>query len=96
MSKFLDRNGNEIEQITAENLADYKNWISQAKEPETANLIASPEVSLKDVVLPASTKEQKSKVADIISRTLARQRSNDRRNEFIDLANKNRRSEERR
>lgn len=90
MSKFLDRNGNEIEQITAENLADYKNWISQAKEPETANLIASPEVSLKDVVLPASTKEQKSKVADIISRTLARQRSNDRRNEFIDLANKNR------
>ncbi len=90
MSKFLDGNGNEIEQITAENLADYKNWISQAKEPETANLIASPEVSLKDVALPASTKEQKSKVADIISRTLARQRSNDRRNEFIDLANKNR------
>ena len=90
MSKFLDGNGNEIEQITAENLADYKNWISQAKEPETANLIASPEVSLKDVVLPASTKEQKSKVADIIFRTLARQRSNDRRNEFIDLANKNR------
>ena len=37
MSKFLDGNGNEIEQITAENLADYKNWISQAKEPETAN-----------------------------------------------------------
>ena len=90
MSKFLDRNGNEIEQITAENLADYKNWISQAKEPETANLIASTEVSLKDVVFPAATKEQKSKVADIISRTLARQRSNDRRNEFIDLANKNR------
>lgn len=89
MSKFLDGNGNEIEQITAENLSVYKSWISQAKEPETQNLIVAPEVSLVDVVSSAQTKEQKSATANIVSRTLARQRSNDRRNEFIDLANKN-------
>lgn len=90
MSKFLDINGNEIEQITAENLTEYKNWISQAQEPEAGDLAAAPDVSLADLALPASNKEQKSVVANIVSRTLARQRNNDRRNEFIDLANKRR------
>lgn len=88
---FVDANGNEIRKITAENIADYKKWIQTDKNPDVSHLFNSNDVSLADLaVSPYLDEKQAVAAAMMVYRDVAGNLEDDRLNEYIDLAKKNR------
>lgn len=51
MGMFIDANGNEIKEVTAENIEDYKKWIQTDKNPTVSNLTNTDDVSLADLAV---------------------------------------------
>lgn len=91
MGMFVDANGNEIRKITAENIADYKKWIQTDKNPDVSHLFNSNDVSLADLaVSPYLDEKQAVAAAMMVYRDVAGNLEDDRLNEYIDLAKKNR------
>ena len=88
---FVDANGNEIKEVTAENIEDYKKWIQTDKNPDVSHLFNSNDVSLADLaVSPYLDDKQTKAAAMMVYRDVARNPEDDRLNEYIDLAKKNR------
>lgn len=88
---FVDANGNEIKEITAENIEDYKKWLQTDKNPDVSHLFNSNDVSLADLaVSPYLDDKQKAAAAMMVFRDVARNPEKNRLNEYIDLAKKNR------
>ncbi len=91
MGVFVDANGNEIREITAENIEDYKKWLQTDKNPDVSHLFNSNDVSLADLaVSPYLDEKQAVAAAMMVYRDVARNLEDDRLNEYIDLAKKNR------
>lgn len=91
MGMFVDANGNEIKEITAENIEDYKKWLQTDKNPDVSHLFNSNDVSLADLaVSPYLDDKQKAAAAMMVFRDVARNPEKNRLNEYIDLAKKNR------
>ena len=88
---FVDANGNEIKEITAENIEDYKKWLQTDKNPDVSHLFNSNDVSLADLaVSPYLDDKQTAAAAMMVYRDVAHNPEDDRLNEYIDLAKKNR------
>lgn len=91
MGMFVDANGNEIKEVTAENIEDYKKWLQTDKSPDVSHLFNSNDVSLADLaVSPYLDDKQTKAAAMMVYRDVARNQEDDRLNEYIDLAKKNR------
>ena len=91
MGMFVDANGNEIKEITAENIEDYKKWLQTDKNPDVSHLFNSNDVSLADLaVSPYLDDKQTAAAAMMVYRDVALNLEDDRLNEYIDLAKKNR------
>ena len=91
MGMFVDANGNEIREITAENIEDYKKWLQTDKNPDVSHLFNSNDVSLADLaVSPYLDEKQAVAAAMMVYKDVARNLEDDRLNEYIDLAKKNR------
>ena len=91
MGMFVDANGNEIRKITAENIEDYKKWIQTDKNPDVSHLVNSKDISLADLaVSPYLDAKQTAAAAMMVYRDVAHTPEDDRLNEYIDLAKKNR------
>lgn len=91
MGLFVDASGNEIREVTAENIEDYKKWIQTDKNPDVSHLFNSNDVSLADLaVSPYLDAKQTAAAAMMVYRDVARNPEDDRLNEYIDLAKKNR------
>lgn len=91
MGMFVDANGNEIKEVTAENIEDYKKWLQTDKNPDVSHLFNSNDVSLADLaVSPYLDDKQTKAAAMMVYRDVARNPEDDRLNEYIDLAKKNR------
>ena len=91
MGLFVDANGNEIREVTAENIEDYKKWIQTDKNPDVSHLTNTDDVSLADLaVSPYLDAKQAVAAAMMVYRDVARNPEDDRLNEYIDLAKKNR------
>ena len=91
MGLFVDASGNEIREVTAENIEDYKKWIQTDKNPDVSHLVNSKDVSLADLaVSPYLDAKQAVAAAMMVYRDVARNPEDDRLNEYIDLAKKNR------
>lgn len=91
MGMFVDANGNEIKEITAENIEDYKKWLQTDKNPDVSHLFNSNDVSLADLaVSPYLDAKQTAAAAMMVFRDVAHNPEDDRLNEYIDLAKKNR------
>ena len=91
MGVFVDANGNEIRKITAENIEDYKKWLQTDKNPDVSHLFNSNDVSLADLaVSPYLDEKQAVAAATMVYRDVALNLEDDRLNEYIDLAPKNR------
>lgn len=91
MGIFVDANGNEIKEVTAENIEDYKKWLQTDKNPDVSHLFNSNDVSLADLaVSPYLDDKQTKAAAMMVYRDVARNPEDDRLNEYIDLAKKNR------
>ena len=91
MGVFVDANGNEIREITAENIEDYKKWLQTDKNPDVSHLFNSNDVSLADLaVSPYLDAKQTAAAAMMVYRDVAHNPEDDRLNEYIDLAKKNR------
>lgn len=91
MGLFVDASGNEIREVTAENIEDYKKWIQTDKNPDVSHLVNSNDVSLADLaVSPYLDAKQAVAAAMMVYRDVARNLEDDRLNEYIDLAKKNR------
>ena len=91
MGVFVDANGNEIREVTAENIEDYKKWLQTDKNPDVSHLFNSNDVSLADLaVSPYLDEKQAVAAAMMVYRDVARNLEDDRLNEYIDLAKKNR------
>lgn len=91
MGMFVDANGNEIKEVTAENIEDYKKWLQTDKNPDVSHLFNSNDVSLADLaVSPYLDDKQTKAAAMMVYRDVARNLEDDRLNEYIDLAKKNR------
>lgn len=91
MGMFVDANGNEIKEVTVENIEDYKKWLQTDKNPDVSHLFNSNDVSLADLaVSPYLDDKQTKAVAMMVYRDVARNPEDDRLNEYIDLAKKNR------
>ncbi len=91
MGMFVDANGNEIKEVTAENIEDYKKWLQTDKNPDVSHLFNSNDVSLADLaVSPYLDDKQTAAAAMMVFRDVARNPEEDRLNEYIDLAKKNR------
>lgn len=91
MGIFVDANGNEIREVTAENIEDYKKWLQTDKNPDVSHLFNSNDVSLADLaVSPYLDDKQTKAAAMMVYRDVARNPEDDRLNEYIDLAKKNR------
>lgn len=91
MGLFVDAGGNEIREVTAENIEDYKKWIQTDKNPDVSHLVNSNDVSLADLaVSPYLDAKQAVAAAMMVYRDVARNPEDDRLNEYIDLAKKNR------
>lgn len=91
MGVFVDANGNEIREITAENIEDYKKWLQTDKNPDVSHLFNSNDVSLADLaVSPYLDDKQTAAAAMMVFRDVARNPEKNRLNEYIDLAKKNR------
>ena len=91
MGLFVDASGNEIREVTAENIEDYKKWIQTDKNPDVSHLTNTDDVSLADLaVSPYLDTKQAVAAAMMVYRDVARNPEDDRLNEYIDLAKKNR------
>ena len=91
MGMFVDANGNEIKEVTAENIEDYKKWLQTDKNPDVSHLFNSNDVSLADLaVSPYLDDKQTKAAAMMVYRDVARNLEDDRLNEYIDLAKENR------
>lgn len=91
MGMFVDANGNEINEVTAENIEDYKKWLQTDKNPDVSHLTNTDDVSLADLaVSPYLDDKQTKAAAMMVYRDIARNPEEDRLNEYIDLAKKNR------
>ena len=91
MGMFVDANGNEIREVTAENIEDYKKWLQTDKNPDVSHLFNSNDVSLADLaVSPYLDDKQTAAAAMMVYRDVAHNPEDDRLNEYIDLAKKNR------
>lgn len=91
MGLFIDASGNEIREVTAENIEDYKKWIQTDKNPDVSHLTNTDDVSLADLaVSPYLDAKQAVAAAMMVYRDVARNPEDDRLNEYIDLAKKNR------
>ena len=91
MGMFVDANGNEIKEVTAENIEDYKKWLQTDKNPDVSHLFNSNDVSLADLaVSPYLDAKQTAAAAMMVYRDVAHNPEDDRLNEYIDLAKKNR------
>lgn len=91
MGMFVDANGNEIKEVTAENIEYYKKWLQTDKSPDVSHLFNSNDVSLADLaVSPYLDDKQTKAAAMMVYRDVARNPEDDRLNEYIDLAKKNR------
>lgn len=91
MGMFVDANGNEINEVTAENIEDYKKWLQTDKNPDVSHLTNTDDVSLADLaVSPYLDDKQTKAAAMMVYRDVARNPEEDRLNEYIDLAKKNR------
>lgn len=91
MGLFVDASGNEIREVTAENIEDYKKWIQTDKNPDVSHLTNTDDVSLADLaVSPYLDAKQAVAAAMMVYRDVARNPEDDRLNEYIDLAKKNR------
>lgn len=90
MGLFVDASGNEIREVTAENIEDYKKWIQTDKNPDVSHLVNSNDISLADLaVSPYLDTKQAVAAAMMVYRDVARNPEDDRLNEYIDLAKKN-------
>lgn len=91
MGMFVDANGNEIKEVTTENIEEYKKWIQTDKNPDVSHLTNTDDVSLADLaVSPYLDDKQTKAAAMMVYRDVARNPEEDRLNEYIDLAKKNR------
>ncbi len=91
MGVFVDADGNEIREITAENIEEYKKWLQTDKNPDVSHLFNSNDVSLADLaVSPHLDEKQATAAAMMVYRDVALNLEDDRLNEYIDLAKKNR------
>lgn len=91
MGVFVDANGNEIREVTTENIEEYKKWLQTDKNPDVSHLFNSNDVSLADLaVSPYLDAKQTVAAAMMVYRDVARNPEDDRLNEYIDLAKKNR------
>lgn len=91
MGVFVDANGNEIKEVTTENIEEYKKWLQTDKNPDVSHLFNSNDVSLADLaVSPYLDAKQTAAAAMMVYRDVARNPKDDRLNEYIDLAKKNR------
>lgn len=91
MGMFVDANGNEIKEVTAENIEDYKKWLQTDKNPDVSHLFNSNDVSLADLaVSPYLDDKQTKAAAMMVYRDVARNPEDNRLNEYIDLAKENR------
>lgn len=91
MGMFVDANGNEIKEVTAENIEDYKKWLQTDKNPDVSHLFNSNDVSLADLAVSPYLDDKQTKAAAMMFyRDVARNPEDDRLNEYIDLAKKNR------
>ena len=91
MGVFVDANGNEIREVTAENIEDYKKWLQTDKNPDVSHLFNSNDVSLADLaVSPYLDDKQTAAAAMMVCRDVASNPEKNRLNEYIDLAKKNR------
>ncbi len=91
MGMFVDANGNEIKEVTAENIEEYKKWLQTDKNPDVSHLFNSNDVSLADLaVSPYLDDKQTAAAAMMVFRDVARNPEKNRLNEYIDLAKKNR------
>lgn len=91
MGMFVDANGNEINEVTAENIEDYKKWLQTDKNPDVSHLFNSNDVSLADLaVSPYLDDKQTAAAAMMVCRDVASNPEKNRLNEYIDLAKKNR------
>lgn len=88
---FVDANGNEINEVTAENIEYYKKWLQTDKNPDVSHLFNSNDVSLADLaVSPYLDDKQTAAAAMMVCRDVASNPEKNRLNEYIDLAKKNR------
>ena len=91
MGMFVDANGNEIKEVTTENIEDYKKWLQTDKNPDVSHLFNSNDVSLADLaVSPYLDDKQTAAAAMMVCRDVASNPEKNRLNEYIDLAKKNR------
>ena len=91
MGMFVDANGNEINEVTAENIEDYKKWLQTDKNPDVSHLTNTDDVSLADLaVSPYLDDKQTKAAAMMVYRDIARNPEENKLNEYIDLAKKNR------
>ena len=91
MGVFVDANGNEIREVTAENIEDYKKWLQTDKNPDVSHLFNSNDISLADLaVSPYLDDKQTAAAAMMVCRDVASNPEKNRLNEYIDLAKKNR------
>lgn len=91
MGMFVDANGNEIKEVTTENIEEYKKWLQTDKNPNVSHLFNSNDVSLADLaVSPYLDAKQTAAAAMMVYRDVAHNPEDDRLNEYIDLAKKNR------
>lgn len=91
MGMFVDANGNEIREVTTENIEEYKKWLQTDKNPDVSHLFNSNDVSLADLaVSPYLDAKQTAAAAMMVYRDVAHNPEDDRLNEYIDLAKKNR------
>lgn len=87
MGILADAKGKAIKKITANNLGAYKKWLLTDENPQYKNLSVDKNVALADIAVFADLSETQTEVvASLISKTL---KSNERLNEFIDLAKQN-------
>lgn len=91
MGLFVDASGNEIREVTAENIEDYKKWIQTDKNPDVSHLTNTDDVSLADLaVSPYLDNKQIQAAAYMVYKAISHKTEENKLNEYIDLAKKNR------
>lgn len=91
MGMFVDANGNEINEVTAENIEDYKKWLQTDKNPDVSHLTNTDDVSLADLaVSPYLDDKQTKAAAYMVYKAISHKTEENKLNEYIDLAKKNR------
>lgn len=91
MGLFVDASGNEIREVTAENIEDYKKWLQTDKNPDVSHLTNTDDVSLADLaVSPYLDNKQIQAAAYMVYKAISHKTEENKLNEYIDLAKKNR------